>query len=214
MSQERKRLYAIIIITIFSFIIVMGIGNYRARQLAVDLAGERVTNAVANAADSLDEEKIQELILTMDANHPYYEEMRNTLIIYKNEHKLENIYIWYKDEQKVQWFHIVDTKDLDDSAHQPLGTALKSASVAVEKTIRGKVVQGEHHTTSLGTFVSSYQEIKDSQGKTFAVLAADLDAAELTNFLYVTRYAQIGILALTLLLIGAVAILTKKPEND
>jgi hypothetical protein len=210
MSPERKRLYAIIIITLFSFIIVVGIGNFRAKQLAVSLAGDRVTNAVANAAKSLDGGKVQEIVHTMDEQHPYYGEMRNSLLSFKNEHKLENIYIFYKDEQKAQWFYVIDTREQTDPAHNPLGKVEKRVSAAVEKTIRGKPVQDEYHVTSSGTFVSSYQEIKNSQGETFAVLGGDIDAQELTGFLYLTRYAQMGILALSLLLMGVIVFLSTK----
>lgn len=209
MSPQRKRLYAVIIITVFSFIIVTGIGNFRAKQLAVNLAGDRVTQAVSSAAEGLDVVKVQEIIHTLDEQHPYYTEMREKLIRVRKEHGLENIYMLYKDEKEAKWFYIVDARDIDDSAHTPLGKTEKRVSAAVEKTIRGKVVQGEYQ----GTFVSSYQEIKDSDGKTFAVLGGDFDARELTDFLYITRYAQMGILALVLLLIGGIVLITEKKKT-
>jgi len=76
MSPERKRLYAVIIITVFSFIIVTGIGNFRAEQLAANLTGSVVTNAVSRAADGLEVGKMQAIIDTIDKNPPYYRELR------------------------------------------------------------------------------------------------------------------------------------------
>ncbi|MGI6451558.1 MAG: hypothetical protein ACOX3R_15230 [Desulfitobacteriia bacterium] len=210
MSLEKKRLYALIIITLFSFIIVMGIGNFRAKQLAVSLAGDRVTNAVNLAAQALEGDQVLAVIKALKDEHPYYEQMRKTLKAIKNEHELEDIYILYKDEEKMQWFYVVDTREASDPAHHSLGDVEKRASAAVEKTIRGKAVQDEYHVTAQGTFVSSYQEIKDTQGATFAVLGGDLRAEELTEFLYLTRYVQFAIIALTLLLIGGTLLVTKK----
>jgi hypothetical protein len=43
MSPVRKKLYAVIIIVVFCFIIVGGIGNYRAEQLATEIAAVRLT---------------------------------------------------------------------------------------------------------------------------------------------------------------------------
>lgn len=210
MSPERKRLYAIIIITVFSFIIVTGISNFRAKQLAVQLAGDIVTKAVAISSESLDVVKLQEIIATMDEENPYYREMRENLINLKNEHNLENICLLYKDEKEAKWFYVVDAREQNDPGHTPLGKTEKRVSAAVEKTIRGKAVQGEYHITSLGTFVSSYQEIKDAQGKTFAVLEGDFNAGEMTGFLYLTRYVQMGLIALSLFLIGLTVLLTRK----
>lgn len=209
MSPERKRLYAIIIITLFSFIIVMGIGNFRAKQLAVSLTGDLVSQAVAVAAEGLDAAKLQEVIDALDEGHPYYREMRAKLIDVKKEHNLENLYIFYKNEQELKWIYVADAREENDPAHKALGQTEKRVSAAVEKTIRGKVVQGEY----LGTSVSSFQEIKDPQGKTFAVIGGNFNAEELTDFLYVTRYAQIGIIALALLLMGSTVFLIKKREG-
>lgn len=212
MAPSRTRLYAIIIITVFSFIIVTGIGNFRAKQLAVDLTGNLVTQAVQNAAVSLNGEKVWELAQTMNDQDPYYREMRSSLMDIKNTHALENLAILYKDESKAQWYHLADTREQGDPAHNTLGKTEKSVSASVEKTIRGKVVQGEYRVTSQGPLVSSYQVIKDPQGKNFAVLIGDFNAAALTDFLYLTRYAQFGMIALMLLFLGVTILLTRKRE--
>lgn len=210
MSPNRTRLYAMTIIILFSFIIVTGIGNFRSKQLAVNLTGGFVTQAVGLAVEALDEEKLLKLVKTMDEKDPYYADIRKSLTDIKNEHKLNNISIFYKDEERFQWFHIADTKEPGDPDHKALGKPEKSVSGAIEKTIRGKTVQGEYSITSQGPVVSSYQEIKDSQGKTFAVLEGNFQAGEMTDFLFVTRYAQFGLLALTLLLLGGAFLLTRK----
>ncbi|RJE46529.1 MULTISPECIES: hypothetical protein [unclassified Dehalobacter] len=208
MSPEKKKRYAVIIIAVFCLIIVTGIGNFRAKQLAVDLAGQRVSNTLALAEAGFDNEKLQELIQTQNQQNTYYGELRTKLMQLKTEHQLGNIYMLYKDEQNKAWFYVVDARAEDDPAHLSLGQLENNASSAVENTLKGKVVQGEYHTTSLGTFVSSYQEIKDAGGKTYAVLAGDIDVKNVTEFLYLTRYVQLGIMAVSLLLIGLIVYLS------
>jgi len=209
MSLQSKRRYAIIILTVFSFIIVTGIGNFREKQLAVNLVGDRVSQVVSSTAAGLDVDKVQQIIKTRDEQDPEYMAMRKMLIEQRKEHGVENIYILYKDEQELHWLDVVDAREEADPAHVSLGKIEKGVSSAVEKTIRGIKVDQEYHVTSLGTFVSSYQEIKDEQGKTFAVLGADIDAAELTAFVYTTRYAQLGIIGLVLVLIGGLVRIMK-----
>lgn len=206
MSPERKRLYAVIIITVFSFIIVTGIGNFRAEQLAANLTGSVVTNAVSRAADGLEVGKMQAIIDTLDKNHPYYSELRAHLININKEHNLKNLYIYYKNEKEMKWIVVADAREESDPLHKNLGESEKRVSAAVEKTIRGKTVQAEY----LGTTVSSFQEIKDAKGKTFAVLGGDYDAGQMTDFLFLTKYVQIGIITVALLLIGGAIRLTRR----
>jgi len=106
----------------------------------------------------------------------------------------------------MKWIIVADAREESDPLHKNLGESEKRVSAAVEKTIRGKTVQAEY----LGTTVSSFQEIKDAKGKTFAVLGGDYDAGQMTDFLFLTKYVQIGIIAIALLLIGGAIRLTKR----
>lgn len=214
MSPQTKRGFAITIIILFSFIIVAGIGNFRAKQLAVDITGDMVTNAVSQTAGGLDIGKLQTIINSLDQEDPYYLELRNMLAANREMYKLENIYILYKDEEEPRWFYVADARGENDPSHTPLGTTEKRVSTAVEKTIRGQAVHSEYYTGSLGPMVSSYQEIKNEQGKIFAVMGADFKAAEMTDFLYLTRYAQMGVAAVTLLLIGIIVILIPRKTGE
>lgn len=213
MSPEKKKKYAIIIIAVFCLIIVTGIGNFRAKQLAVDLTGERVTNAIALATADLNIEKIQELIKTHDEKTLYYEELRSSLIHIKTDHELENISLMVKNESSKEWITIADARTGDDPEHSTLGEPVANVTSAMENTLKGKVVRGQYYTTSLGPIVSSYQEIKDVNGKTIAIIAGDIQAGGLTDFLFVTRYAQMGIIAISLALIGCVCFIGRKRSS-
>lgn len=210
MSPERKRFYAILIIVVFSLIIVMELGNFRAKQLAEGLAGDQATKAAGLAVESLNGTKVKEIIAAGDENYPYYAEIRARLIGLKKEHDLVNIYILYKNEDGTRWYDVADALEEGDPAHNPLGTAEKSVSASVDRTYKGFPVQAEYHIASAGPLVSSYQVIKDARGRTIAVLGADFGAGRMTDFLYFTRYIQLGIIAIGLALIGFISYFPKK----
>ncbi|NLP43178.1 MAG: hypothetical protein GX351_00965 [Peptococcaceae bacterium] len=198
MHSGRRKIFVISVIILFCFLIVMGLGNYRAEQLAVNLTGETVTRAVNIAKESLDKQKLQELITTLDPEHPYYNELRQQLTKIKTDHNLEDLYIIYKDLQEVNWVHIIDVRDLNDPKHKALGERLKSGSVGAERAIRGKAADGLYQ----GNYVSSYLGIENTAGETIAVIAGDFNAQSMTKFLYTTRYVQFGVIAVSLLLLG------------
>jgi hypothetical protein len=218
MSHRTKRLYAIIIITVFSFIMVTGLGNFRAKQLAVSLTGDQVTQALAVTAQSIDPEKVKDIINNWDEHNPNYTELRKILVSNRQESGLDNIYILYKskdkDPTKVKWFYVADARAERDPAHIQPGTVENRASAAVENTLKGKVIHDEYHVTDLGTYVSSYQELKDRNGETLAVLAGDFNAGKLTDFLYLTGYVQMGIFIVALFLIGMIVFLSRKQKGE
>jgi len=198
MHSGRRKIFVISVIILFCFLIVMGLGNYRAEQLAVNLTGETVTRAVNIANEGLNVQKLEEVIATLDPKHPYYSELQQHLSKIKTEHNLEDLYIIYKDMQEVNWVHIIDVRDSGDPKHKELGEKLRSGSVGAERAIRGKAADGLYQ----GNYVSSYQGIKNSAGDTIAVLVGDYNAQSMTEFLYTTRYVQYGVMVVTVLLLG------------
>ena len=212
MSPARKRLYAIIIITVFCFIIVMGIGNFRAKQLAVEMAAVQIEQTMAIAVQQLDIGKMQKIFQTLDEKEPYYNEIREKFIKLKKEHNLADIFIIYKNSQS-EWFHVVDAREQNDPAHSPLSKLEDQASGSIQRTLKGQAVRGEYHDTFFGAVVSSYQQIKDRQGNVIAVLGADFASEEITEFLFTTRYVQFGVIGVCLLLVCGVVLLTSPQKN-
>jgi len=210
MRSDRKKIFVISVIILFCFLIVMGLGNYRAEQLAVNLTGETVTRAVNIAKEGLNVQQLQELIATLDPSHPYYKELQQQLTKIKTEHNLEDIFIIYKDMKEVNWVHIIDTRDSTDPKHRELGERLKSGSVGAERAIRGKAADGLYQ----GNYVSSYQGIKNPAGEIIAVIVGDYNAQSMTEFLYTTRYVQYGVMAVSiLLLVLTLFVFSRKKTN-
>lgn len=210
MTPERKRLYTIIILTVFCLIIVTELGNFRAKQSGIDLADNQVKLALYRVVDGLDRERLQEVIDTLDIQNPYYNQLRQTLITIRKEHGLADIYLLTKDEQQNRWFYITDARLEDDSQRVSLGEVNIHLFGALENTRRGKVVEKQYYMTAEGAFVTNYQGVKDGEGRIIAVVGGDYMAKEMTDFLYLTRYAQMGIILLTFLLIGGTVLLNRR----
>lgn len=213
MTPERKRLYTIILLTVFCLIIVTELGNFRAKQLGIDLTDNQVKLALNHVVDGLDRERLQEVIDTLDEHDPYYIELRQAVITAKADYGLEDIYLLSKHKQQNKWLYIVDARMNDDPKRVSLGEADKHLFGALENIMRGKIVEKEYYRTAEGTVVTNYQGVKDDQGNIIAVVGGDYAAKEMADFLYLTRYVQIGIIFLTLLLIGGSVLLSRRTDH-
>lgn len=209
MTPQKIRLYSIIIVIIFCLVIVMELGNFRAEQLAVDLADTQVKKALNAAETRLDKNELQEMIRTPDENSSYYLSLRRCLTELKDSYGLADIYLLAKNEQENKWFYLADARPENDSRHILPGTAEIRYFGALENILKGKVVEKEYHSTSEGVFVTSFQGIKNTEGQIIAVIGGNYPAMEMTDFLYLTRYVQIGIIAFSLLFIGVIVFLTR-----
>lgn len=210
MTPERKRIFTIIILTVFCLIIIAELGNFRAKQLGIDMADNQVKLGIDRVIKDVDKERLQEVIDTLDDRNPYYNELRQDLIMVRAEHGLADIYLLAKDEEENKWFYIADAKAENDPKSVDLGEVDISLFGALEGVARGKVVEKEYYRTAQGTFISNYQGIEDDKGNIIAVAGGDYAAKEMANFLYLTRYVQVGIAFLGLLLIGVTVLIYRR----
>ncbi|MFA6807894.1 MAG: hypothetical protein WCR27_02755 [Eubacteriales bacterium] len=209
MSPMRKQLYASIIVVIFCIVIVCGLGNFRSKQLAINLAGEQVYTVVERAAAEVEPDKFMELVASQSMDHPYYKELYEKFAKLREENKFENIYIMTKNDLG-KWYYVIDARSKNNPKFAALGTVEEEIPVAMENAIRGKNVIGDYYICSRGTLVSSFLEIKDTSGQATAVIGADFNAKEMTDYLYLTRYIQIAIISVGALFIGIIAFLSRK----
>ncbi|NLO97687.1 MAG: hypothetical protein GX091_06420 [Peptococcaceae bacterium] len=203
MSSLRKKVYATIIIALFCLIIVTGIGNYRAEQLAIKIAADQIDKALALTFQELDNNRLQTLIQTLDDQDPYYDQIRILLRQIKQDHNLADLAILYKIPE-TGWFYVVDAREKEDPSYHPLGAAEKQASVYMERTWKEQPAGIEYQASSSNAFISRYLLLKDAQGSALAVLKGDLAAGDITSYLYKTRYVQIGVIIVSLVLIGLI----------
>jgi len=206
MLPGKKKRYAVIIIALFCFMVVTGIGNYRAKQLAIEMAADQVNQTLAIAAARIDTVQLQIIMQNRDQKDPYYQTIRSEFLQLRKEHHLANIFIVFKDQDN-QWYYVADAREDNDPQHKVLGTVEKRPSVSVQNTLKGKEVYSEYYGSSSGAVISGYQQLKDSQGKAFAVIGGDFAAEKMTDYLFTTRYAQFGLVAVGLILIGSVLLI-------
>ncbi|MGI5902175.1 MAG: hypothetical protein ACOX7U_06840 [Desulfitobacteriia bacterium] len=211
LSTSRKRMFTIILISVFCLIMVTGLGNYRAKQLAVEMAENQVNKALELAVLKLDLKEVDHIKQDLKQS-PAYLEMKKNFTTLKEEHNLANIYIITQDEQ-ANWFYIVEGREPENSASENPGRIETLVPGGVVKVFNGREVQGLYHETAEGTMVSSYIALKNEDG-IFAVLGADFAADEFSDFIYTTRYIQIGLIVLALLLIGITLRLTEKTTKE
>ena len=210
MTPERKQLYSIIILIVFCLIIITELGNFRAKQLGIDLADSQVKLGIDHIIKDLDKERLQEVINSMDEKNPYYNEVRQNLMAVRIEHGLADIYLLSKNNKENKWFYIADARAEDDPQSVELGDVDSRLYGALEGIARGKVFEKEYYRTAEGTFVTNYQGIEDDKGNIIAVAGGDYAAKEMADFLYLTRYVQVGIILLTLLLIGGTVLIHRR----
>ncbi len=115
--------------------------------------------------------------------------------------------LFFTKRPKSGWIYILDSREEDDPGRHSLGDPEKQTSSYMEKTLKGQSVTSEYRTSSSGATVSRYLLLRDSQGKALAIMRGDFDAGEMTDFLYTTRYVQIGVTMVALLLIGGIVII-------
>lgn len=210
MTPERKRLYTIIILTVLCLIVVTELGNFRSKQLAINLADNQIKLALNRVAENLDKEGLKEIISSLDDNNHRYSEVRELLIRVKEEHGLADIYLLSKDEQENSWFYIANARPDGDSQRVSLGDVDIRLFGPLEGVLRGKVIEKEYYRTTEGFNITSYQGIKDNEGNLMTVVGGDYTAGEMSNFLYLTRYVQAGIIFVSFLLIWVTVLLSRR----
>ncbi|NLL53397.1 MAG: hypothetical protein GX248_11925 [Peptococcaceae bacterium] len=205
MPPLRKKVYAVIIVAVFCLIVVAGIGNYRAEQLAVKIAADQIDQALTLAARDLDIKHLESIIQTLDDQSPYYHQVHRKLIKIKQDHNLAGLAMLHKIPE-TGWIYIFEAREKNNPAYNSIGNIERRASVFMERSWKEQAVKSEYRASSSQAFVSRYLLLKDSQGNALAVLKGDLAAAEITDFLYTTRYVQIGAIVVSLLLIGFIVL--------
>lgn len=210
MTAKNKLLYIAVITAVFCIFISIGLGNFRSRQLAVNLLSDRVFAVVSEAEESIKSGQLKDIIESGTSQNNHYQELRDVFLNLREISGINDIYIMAKNQEEGKWYFVVDGMPADNPRYAPLGTVLKDIPIGLEKAIRGKTVKEEFYRNSRGTLVSSFIEIKDTDGEVLAVLGGDIDASRAIDFLYLTKYIQIGVFTIGIIIIGTAFILLRR----
>lgn len=193
MFSNRKTIYTTFIILIICFFMICGLSSYREEQLAVKMAAQQVNNTLDKVTAMIEPSELKGLISSREENDPYYSLLRQQLIQSAADHGLADIYIVAKTTDK-KWCYIADSREVSDPLFNPLGQEEFIIPTIWEKAIRGTRIEPELTRGDRGTVISAYRPVKDEQGQIYAFIAGDYNAAQISDYIYVTLYVQIGMI--------------------
>ncbi|ADY54612.1 hypothetical protein Sgly_0243 [Syntrophobotulus glycolicus DSM 8271] len=201
MFSKRKPIYTTFIILVFCFFIICGLSSFREEQLAVKIAVQQVNNALVKLAPLIETNQLKDLIQTRAEDNSYYGLLSQQLGQSAADYGLAGLYIAARTADS-KWYHIADSRPVSDPLHSQLGQEEISAPVTWEKAIRGVRIEPELTRGDRGTVISSYVSLQDEKGQIYAFIAGEYNAAQISDFIYVTLYVQLGIILLSLVMIG------------
>jgi hypothetical protein len=210
--MAKTKFYAIVLTVLLTCMVIWGLGDFRAKQLALDLTAERVYNVVTNYAKELDGVKLAEAMRELDAADPYLEELANEFGRIIEAEELENFYIVAKNDTG-HWYYVLDGRGRNHPQYAPPGTEDRNIDVTTERAIRGLDADMSYASGRSSARLSSFIGITAPNGEYFAVIGADFNAGALTDFLYTTKYAQFFVLALGAFILGIVLLVNHRQKE-
>ncbi|MCL1918121.1 MAG: hypothetical protein FWG14_07385 [Peptococcaceae bacterium] len=117
MTQRDRQFYTVLIVIIFSFFIIIGLGHFRTAQLMRDiLVGEQLQDTLTHITQSqIDIQRLK--LLKEDLQDPYAQELRGKLAGIRAEQGWANIYLVSKfkdDTGRGYWGFLLDSRFPDD----------------------------------------------------------------------------------------------------
>lgn len=98
-----------------------------------------------------------------------------------------------------KWNFVMDAEPSSSSQHSAIGSEYTSNSQEFLQALQGPVAQKEFYKDQYGTWLSGFAPIKDSSGKTQAILGVDISASDILSQESVLRMTAIAIFILSLL---------------
>ncbi|MDR1321829.1 MAG: hypothetical protein LBK56_10460 [Gracilibacteraceae bacterium] len=190
----------IAITLLFIFVITVGLGNFRAKQLAVDIVAARAYNAARLLSASLEAAEIARITREPDESDPYFLALRARMEEMLAEHELRGLFIVAKNEE-FHWYYVVDGRGPEHPRYFPAGAVDDNIDdTMTERAVRGLDASERYAAGWSSARISAYEGIQDPAGEYIAVVGADYEAAPMTRFLYITKYAQIAVVCAGLFL--------------
>lgn len=158
------------LIFIFSMIILFAANLFIFRQVSLKIQ-EDVANCASKAVSSVDGDKVDKIIKNKSMNSKEYKEIKESLIIYKNDADVKFLYIMGKGEDNSAYTLVDANVKKSDNLGEKYGLE-KEMSEAFD----GKITSSKNPVEDKdGILMSGYAPIKNSSGKIIAIMGADID---------------------------------------
>lgn len=193
-----KILIMIVIISFLSMASLVALNIVTFNSEFSELQGQIYLDA-NDAARIMDGNLLEAAIANGTMDSAEYIQLRESLVIFKNDRDIKYLYTMYRTEDG-NFFFAVDGSIVDPSE---LGEAYPSSEELVA-TMNGSISVTGEYTDEYGTFISAYAPIKNASGKIVGLVGADKDVATFVNLKNkLNRYILFA--ALAIITLAAVA---------
>ena len=157
------------LLTTMSVTSAKDIGKKLVEEKAVGILNAEVTN--------IDKQRFYELSKSLDKKDNYYNELFNKFVEIKEKNGLAYLYVLKIDGDKAT---IIVDGDANVETQVQIGTDGELNSEAINHLKKGEnYIEKAYYTEQWGWLITAYVPVKNEQGKTIGVLAADIDVDDL-----------------------------------
>lgn len=146
-----------------------------ARKSMNDTMGQTALNITSSVVGQIDLEKFEQLQSKKDMDQDYYLKLRQKLSSIRSYTGLKYLYTMRKLSDK-KYIYVVDGAALDDKDPSNLGEVETNISDVMKNAFEGKKGYELSFDKKWGYLASAYVPIKNKNGETIGILAADFNA--------------------------------------
>ncbi len=202
LSLRVKITGSIIILILISTIIIGFYANSKAKATIEESVGKSALNIVNSLVTSIDVDKFNKLQTKADTNSTYYTEVHDNLLKVKEQLGLKYLYTMRKTSDG-KYIYVIDGNNYDSDGFSALGDIEDEVSSTQASSFEGKSCYELVTNEQWGNLISAFTPIKDKNGNTVGILAADFDGKFAYSAINDVK-VKIMFAAILMILIGAV----------
>ncbi len=180
----------------------------KSNRLAFGLVQEKVLSIVASTAPRIDGDKVAALTSPEQDLSPLYIEVRDRLREVRDANgegalPIRFIYLM-RPLENGDWEYVVDAEEKGED-RSALGDLVEFESESEKPPLDTARVDEDYARDSFGTWLSAFAPVKDSSGRTVAVLGADIESHRIEVLLSELLVADLIAMLISLCMATAVA---------
>lgn len=210
MSKLGLKMLKLVLIIVSIIVIVFSTSYVYVFEHEESRLKDVVRKAAQESSTAFDVSKFQNLITSKNKNSSEYKDLLTSMLLYKANKDIKNLYIFIKQDDKTALFLI-------DASPEPAEFLEKyDMDNDMLNTFNGNIsVSDEPFTDKWGTFISGYAPVKNSSGQVICIVGFDSDVSIFNNLR--TLFLKILFLTIILSLLSAIIIVyffSKKLKNS
>lgn len=172
MSKLGLKMLKLVLLTTSLVVIVFFISYTSIFEYEESKLKANIKNLAADASKAFDSSKLETLIKSKNKNTSEYNDLLNSMLLYKGSKDIQNMYVFIKQDDSTALFLI-------DASPEPADFLEKyDMDKDMLNTFNGNIsVSEEAFTDKWGTYISGYTPIKDSAGKIICIIGFDSDVS-------------------------------------